>query len=101
MEDNFEIRILGEYQRRSKKLKTIQKKAAHLKDMDMKKESKEFQELFELQLNELEAYYRKFRTTLVKYGVLPVAPLFIDDITEKERTTATDWLYSHRKKYGI
>ena len=38
---------------------------------------------------------------LTKYGVLPEAPLEINDITKEERDIATAWQNAHRKKYGI
>ena len=89
MESNFEIRILGEYGRRYKQLITMQQKARKLRDLGMIKESNGIQELFELLLNEIEAYYRKYRAILVKYGVLPKPPLMIDDLTAAEIREAT------------
>ena len=101
IEENSELRILAEYNRRFKQMKITQKKANKLRDQEMEKEAKKFQELVKLLLNEIEAYYRKYRKVLTKYGVLPEPPLEIDDITKEERDIATAWKNAHRKKYGI
>ncbi|MBI1662968.1 MAG: hypothetical protein IS860_05670 [Nitrosopumilus sp.] len=101
MEENSELRILAEYNRRFKQMKITQKKVNKLRDVEMDKEAKKIQELVQLLLEEIEAYYRTYRKVLTKYGVLPEAPLEINDITKDERDIATAWQNAHRKKYGI
>ncbi|WP_428326995.1 hypothetical protein [Nitrosopumilus sp.] len=100
VEENTELRILAEYNRRLKQMKITQKKANKLHDMEMDKEAKKIQELVQLLLEEIEAYYRKYRKVLTKYGALPEPPLDID-ITKEERDVATAWKNAHRKKHGI
>lgn len=101
IEENTELRILAEYNRRLKQMKITQKKANKLQDMEMDKDAKKIQGLVKLRIDEIEAYYRKYRKVLIKYGVLPEPPLEINDITKEERATATTWQNAHRKKYGI
>ncbi len=100
IENNSELRILGEYNRRFKQMKITQKKVNKLRDMEMDEEARKIQELVKLLLLEIEAYYRKYRKVLTKYGILPESPLEID-ITKEERDIATAWKNAHRKKFGI
>ncbi|KEQ57209.1 hypothetical protein SCCGRSA3_01593 [Marine Group I thaumarchaeote SCGC RSA3] len=100
IKENSELRILAEYNRRFKQMKITQKKVNKLRDMEMDAEAKKIQELVKLLLGEIEAYYRKYRKVLTKYGTLPEPPLEID-ITKEEREIATAWKNAHRKKYGI
>ncbi|QDI88051.1 hypothetical protein Nisw_00155 [Candidatus Nitrosopumilus sp. SW] len=100
IEENSELRILAEYNRRFKQMKITQKKANKLRDMEMDKEAEKFQELVKMLLREIEAYYRKYRKVLTKYGTLPEPPLEVE-ITNEERNIATAWKNAHRKKYGI
>lgn len=100
VEDNSELRILAEYNRRFKQMKVTQKKANKLRDMEMDKEAKKIQELVKLLLEEIEAYYEKYRKVLTKYGTLPEPPLDIN-ITKEERDIAMAWKNAHRRKYGI
>lgn len=101
IEENLELRILAEYNRRFKQMKITQKKVNKLRGMEMDKEAKKMQGSVELLLEEIQAYYRKYRKVLIKYGVLPEPPLEINDITKEERDIATTWQNAHRKKYGI
>lgn len=101
IDENAELRILAEYNRRFKQMKITQKKVNKLRDVEMDKEAKKMQELVQLLLEEIEAYYRTYRKILTKYGVLPEPPLEINDITKEERDIATAWQNAHRKKYGI
>ncbi len=101
LKENSELRILAEYNRRLKQLKITQKKANKLKDMEMDKEAEKIQDLVNLLLGEIEAYFRTYRKVLTKYGTLPESPLEINDITKEERDTANAWKKAHRKKYGI
>ncbi|KAF6244385.1 hypothetical protein [Nitrosopumilus sp. b2] len=101
LENTSELRILAEYNRRFKQMKITQKKANRLRDQEMHKESKKFQELVELLLKEIEVYYRKYRTVLIRYGVLPESPLIIDDITKEEKEIANTWQTNHQRKYGV
>ena len=101
IEEDLELRILAEYNRRFKQMKITQKKVNKLRDMKMDKEAKKIQELVKLLVSEIEAYYRKYRKVLTKYWVLPEPPLDISDITKEERDIATTWKNAHRKKYGI
>lgn len=78
----------------------MEKKAGRLKDLEMTKEAKEVRSHFELLLSEIEAYYKKYRQTLVKYGVLPQYPLEIK-LSEDEKNTAISWQRQHRKRHGI
>ena len=45
MEENSELRILAEYNRRFKQMKITQKKVNKLRDVEMDKEAKKIQEL--------------------------------------------------------
>ncbi|AFS80911.1 hypothetical protein NKOR_05125 [Candidatus Nitrosopumilus koreensis AR1] len=101
IEENLELRILAEYNRRFKQMKITQKKVNKLRDMEMDEEAKKIQGLVKLLLGEIEAYYRKYRKILIKYGILPEYPLEINDITKEEMDIATRWQNAHRKKYGI
>lgn len=100
MQDKFEMRILAEYNRRFKQLDVVGKKAGRLKDLEMTKEANEVRSHFELLLTEIEAYYKKYRQTLVKYGVLPQYPLEIE-LSKDEKDTAAAWQREHRKRSGI
>ena len=100
LNEKSELRILAEYNRRFKQMKITQKKANKLRDMEMDKEAKKFQDLVKLLLGEIEAYFIKYRKVLIKYGTLPEPPLEIE-ITKEERDIATAWKTAHRKKYGI
>lgn len=100
IEANSELRILAEYNRRFKQMRITQKKANKLRDMEMDKEAEKFQELVKMLLGEIEAYYKKYRKVLTKYGTLPEPPLEVE-ITKEERDIATAWKNAHRKKYGI
>lgn len=100
IKENSELRILAEYNRRFKQMKITQKKVNKLRDIEMDEEAKKIQELVKMLLGEIEAYYRKYRNVLTKYGVLPEPPLEID-ITKEERKLAIAWKNAHRKKYGI
>ncbi|MHA7733818.1 hypothetical protein [Nitrosopumilus sp. S6] len=100
IEENSELRILAEYNRRFKQMKITQKKANKLRDMEMDKEAKKIQGSVNLLLEEIEAYYRRYRKVLTKYGTLPEPPLEIN-ITKEERDIATAWKNAHRKKHGI
>ena len=101
LNENSELRILAEYNRRFKQLKITQKKVNKLRDMEMYKEAKNIQDLVKLLLDEIEVYFRTYRKVLTKYGILPEYPLEIEDITREERDTAIAWQRSHRRKYGI
>ena len=101
LKENAELRILAEYNRRLKQLKITQKKANKLRDMEMDKEAKKIQDLVNLLLGEIEAYFRTYRKVLTMYGILPEYPLEINDITKEERDTAIAWQTAHRRKYGI
>lgn len=101
MKENSELRILAEYNRRFKQLKITQKKVNRLRNHEMDEEAKKIQDLVKLLLEEIQAYFRTYRKTLTKYGILPEYPLEINDITKEERDTATAWQKAHRKKYGI
>ena len=100
IEENLELRILAEYNRRFKQMKITQKKANKLRDIEMSKEAKKFQDLVKMLLVEIEAYYKKYRNVLTKYGILPEPPLEID-ITKEEREIATAWKNNHKRKHGI
>ncbi|ABX12805.1 hypothetical protein [Nitrosopumilus maritimus] len=101
LNENSELRILAEYNRRLKQLKITQKKVNNLRNHEMDEEANKVQDLVKLLVEEMEAYFRTYRSILTKYGILPEYPLEIDDITKEERDTATAWQNAHRKKYGI
>lgn len=101
LKENLELRVLAEYNRRLKQLKITQKKVNNLRNHEMDKEANKVQDLVKLLVEEIEAYFRTYRKTLTKYGILPEYPLEINDITKEERETATAWQKAHRQKYGI
>jgi hypothetical protein len=101
LKENSELRILAEYNRRFKQLKITQKKVNKLRDHEMDKEADKIQDLVKLLVQEIEAYFRKYRGVLTKYGILPEYPLEINDITKQEIEKANAWQSAHRKKFGI
>ena len=101
LNENSELRVLAEYNRRFKQLKITQKKVNNLRNHEMDEETNKVQDLVKLLVEEIEEYFRTYRKILTKYGILPEYPLEINDITKEERDTATAWQKAHRKKYGI
>jgi len=78
MDDVLEIRIVGEYRTRDKSMRIVQQKAKTLKNNNMVSESKKFQVHYETLLSELEIFYKKYRDTMVKFGIVPKIPLKIE-----------------------
>ena len=83
MDDVLEIRIVGEYRIRDKSMRIIKKKAKTLKNKNMVSESKKFQVHYETLLSELEVFYKKYRDTMVKFGIAPKLPLKIELSTDE------------------
>ena len=96
MDDVLEIRIVGEYRIRDKSMRIIKKKAKTLKNNNMVSESKKFQVHYETLLSELEIFYKKYRDTLVKFGIAPKSPLKIK-LSSDELST----IKAVQKKHGL
>ena len=96
MDDVLEIRIVGEYRIRDKSMRIVQQKAKTLKSNNMVSESKKFQVHYETLLSELEIFYKKYRDTLVKFGIAPKSPLKIK-LSSDELST----IKAVQKKHGL
>ena len=96
MDDVLEIRIVGEYRIRDKSMRIIKKKAKTLKNNNMVSESKKFQLHYETLLAELEVFYKKYRDTMVKFGIAPKLPLKIE-LSSAE----IDTIKAVQKKHGL
>ena len=83
MDNILEIRIVGEYRVRDKSMRIVQQKAKTLKSNNMVLESKKFQVHYETLLSELEVFYKKYRDTMVKFGIAPKLPLKIELSTDE------------------
>ncbi|MFQ5475581.1 MAG: hypothetical protein ACE5DT_00950 [Nitrosopumilus sp.] len=92
----FESRIIGEYRRRDKSMRAVYQKARKLKDQNMISESEKFQLHYETLLEELESFYKKYRDSLVKFGIIPMPPLKIE-LTDTE----LDIIKDVQKKQGL
>ena len=77
-------------------MRTVFDKARKLKDQNMISEYKKFQLHYETLLSELEAFYKKYREPLIKFGITPKPPLKIE-LTESE----LDILKEIQKKHGL
>ena len=77
-------------------MRTVFDKARKLKDQNMISESKKFQLHYETLLSELEAFYKKYREPLIKFGIAPKPPLKIE-LTESE----LDIIKEIQKKHGL
>jgi hypothetical protein len=62
----------------------------------MLSESKKFQVHYETLLSELEIFYKKYRDTMVKFGIAPKIPLKIELSTAELST-----IKSVQKKHGL
>jgi|SaaInlV_150m_DNA_5_1039734.scaffolds.fasta_scaffold19320_2 hypothetical protein len=96
MDDVLEIRIVGEYRVRDKSMRIVQQKAKTLKNNNMVSESKKFQVHYETLLAELEVFYKKYRDTMVKFGIAPKLPLKVE-LSSAELST----IKAVQKKHGL
>lgn len=77
-------------------MRIIKRKAKKLRDQNMISESKKFQMHYETLLAEIEIFYKKYRDSLVKFGITPKLPLKIELTTSE-----LDIIKNVQKKQGL